>query len=350
MFLQEIDLKNGNIGLNDNNQVIKIDGDYAFSGKQALFSDKSYNITPDSIAYLPVPKDFYVFHWLDFIQYEMMTVMENNDQRLVAPSLCNAISFRNEVNQALYKITLLSNQDIQRFVNLYMPPEFAPEFIELICSRRDQLAASALQNHSYCNYLNSPEAGANKLALEGQKRLMIDDVEQAQKETIVGHLGEKLDCLRHCNQCSNVTIEDPELESYYENYRDMIISIINNPDIDFESQLGVLEYLDRVITALLVVADSEESKSIKRLITETPPDSPHRADLIKFLVETPIIERVGDAFKAKCQEKILLFSTEKKLDLKQELHTLKSSIQAKEQDNPADIPNNSNLWPFRFNE
>ena len=59
MFLQEIDLKNGNLGLDDKKRVIKIDGDYCFSQLDNEFSNEKYDITPKSIESLPYPQDFY---------------------------------------------------------------------------------------------------------------------------------------------------------------------------------------------------------------------------------------------------------------------------------------------------
>ncbi|WP_133136539.1 hypothetical protein [Legionella rowbothamii] len=152
MFLQEIDLKNGNIGLDAQGRVAKIDGDWCFA--QGRYGDEdSYNITPEAIAQLPYPKDFYAFNWLDLISQGTALSASN----IVAPSLSSSPQFRAEVNQALLMITLLPNSFIEHFVDAYIPAG-GERYVDLIKSRRGQLLASALQNTSFMDYLHSEAA------------------------------------------------------------------------------------------------------------------------------------------------------------------------------------------------
>jgi hypothetical protein len=152
MFLQEIDLKNGNIGLDAQGRVAKIDGDWCFA-QGRYGDDSSYNITPEAIAQLPYPKDFYAFNWLDLISQDTARSTSN----IVAPSLSSSPQFRAEVNQALLMITLLPDNFIEHFVDAYMPAG-GERYVDLIKSRRGQLLASALQNTSFVDYLHSEAA------------------------------------------------------------------------------------------------------------------------------------------------------------------------------------------------
>ena len=100
MFLEETDLKNGNFGLNDKNQVIKIDGDNCFG---QFFVPKKYFMTPEGIANLPYPKDFYAYHWLDIVNFKAKQPASS----IISPDLGKSAQFRAEVNQAMLIICLL---------------------------------------------------------------------------------------------------------------------------------------------------------------------------------------------------------------------------------------------------
>lgn len=165
LFLQEIDFKNGNVGLNAKQQVIKIDGDWCFSGLTDDFSDEKYNITLQSIEQLPYPVDYYAFNWLDLIQEDV----KKTNSAIVNKTLSQKPLFRAEVNQALLKICLLPDYFIELFVQAYMPTE-EQRFITLIKNRRDELKQSALKNASFNEYLRSPQAllDADNLLLQMQ--------------------------------------------------------------------------------------------------------------------------------------------------------------------------------------
>lgn len=147
MFLQEVDLKNGNVGLDKHRRVIKIDGDWCFA------EGYSKRITTASIDSLPYPKDFSAFNWLDLIQ------MRKNfaSSSIVNPKLSQSVQFRSEVNEAMLKICLLPDAFIDQFVNAYMPAG-GERFANLIKTRRIELRLSALQNPSFQIYLNTPQA------------------------------------------------------------------------------------------------------------------------------------------------------------------------------------------------
>lgn len=99
VFLQEVDLKNGNIGVDKDNRVIKIDGDQCLAS--ILGVNNKYDITPKVIAELPSPHDFYATNWLDMIRKGVPTTdYVYNGQihsGLVGFFLTNSKSFRAEV-------------------------------------------------------------------------------------------------------------------------------------------------------------------------------------------------------------------------------------------------------------
>ena len=178
VFLQETDLKNGNLGLNNANQVIKIDGDNCFSEvTERYFKNaaaplhRHYNITPRTIASLPYPKDFHVFNWLDMVNmrgyYRNSPTLQG---RIVNQALSEAPQFRAEVNQALLKISLLPDKFIEKFVSSYVSLN-KMKLIRLILSRREELKRSALQNLSFKQYLDTQDAKNDAQQLEEQIEL-----------------------------------------------------------------------------------------------------------------------------------------------------------------------------------
>ena len=180
MFLQEIDLKNGNIGLDGHGHVIKIDGDWCFANHRISSSRVpliEYKLTEKAIASLPYPEDFYAFNWLDLIQNDVLIASPRNP--IAERSLANTKQFRNEVNQALLKLCLLPDEYIDRFVLAFIADKgqrfadnYAPHdqsglkkpglsLSDLIKSRREELKASALLNGKFQEYLATPAAIAD---------------------------------------------------------------------------------------------------------------------------------------------------------------------------------------------
>lgn len=174
VFLQETDLKNGNLGLNSADQVIKIDGDKCFSEVTERSLEnispfrRNYNITPRTIASLPYPIDFHVFNWLDVVNMRGYHRSSGNRQgNIVSQALSEAPQFRAEVNQALLKISLLPDKFIEKFVSSYVSLDEI-KLIRLIEFRREELKRSALQNLSFKQYLDTQDAKNDVQQLEEQ--------------------------------------------------------------------------------------------------------------------------------------------------------------------------------------
>ncbi|HBI22363.1 MAG TPA: hypothetical protein DDY37_07280, partial [Legionella sp.] len=137
MFVEEIDLKNGNIGLDNQNRVIKIDGNLSFSSR-APGHRGLHNMENDLLSTLPYPTHFFTFNWLDYVKRRV----RHPTSRIVDSTLKISPQFRQEVNQAIFKICLLPDHIIEGFVSACIPERCA-EFIDLILSRRDRLLTLA---------------------------------------------------------------------------------------------------------------------------------------------------------------------------------------------------------------
>ncbi|RUR09116.1 hypothetical protein [Legionella sp. km772] len=153
IFLQEIDLKNGNICLNKNNHVIKIDGDWCFAAmRDSSFKHYKKAITPELLATLPYPFGYSAFNWLD------MTVkgVAQQSSRMVEDDLASAPHFRQEINEAMLKILLLPDDYIKKFVDAFIPFTIKADlFIDYIKTRREELKHAALQDDFFKLYLKS---------------------------------------------------------------------------------------------------------------------------------------------------------------------------------------------------
>lgn len=157
MFLQEIDLKNGNIGLDDQNRVIKIDGDWCFAERRmGETGQNKYQLTEQAIAGFPNPTGFNTFNWLDITQHGV----KQRGSNLVNPAeLSVHAQFRAEVNESMLKICLLPDSLIETYVSAYIPvDEDRDYFIQLIQSRREALRNSAVLNPSFNAYMDSKAA------------------------------------------------------------------------------------------------------------------------------------------------------------------------------------------------
>lgn len=163
LFLSEIDLKNGNIGLNDRGQVIKIDGDQCFGGR--YYREKSLldDISVQALAALPYPVNTIYNNWLDII-YLNQTFPESY---ILSPVLSNDLQFRKEVNQALLMICVLPDELIERFVDAYTPAA-GNYFLNLIQDRRDALRHVALQNESFRFYVITADANDALRSIKAQ--------------------------------------------------------------------------------------------------------------------------------------------------------------------------------------
>jgi hypothetical protein len=158
IFLQEIDLKNGNIGLNKKNEVVKIDGDWCFASiRHEQFIGYKKAITPELLAGLPFPFGYSAYNWLDLKKKEIPYLTSD----IVDEYLADAPHFRNEVNEAILKILLLPDDYLTHFVDAYVSvTRQGNGFINFLKHRREELQAAALQNNSFIEYIKSQAAQA----------------------------------------------------------------------------------------------------------------------------------------------------------------------------------------------
>lgn len=221
----EIDLKTGNIGLNENNEVVKIDGDWSF----AEFKYKHNRVpklhvsskTIESLPYLNVD-EYQAHNWLDqklggkhAIDYaiekksqclrsaadfdqnfrkatsysekeiahkqmeeyltfadEWDTVIAEAQEGIFALSkLTNSVLYRQEVNSMLLKILLVPQEVLLDFVKAYIPAAQQlkiDKFYQYLIARQDMLFLAAIKSDSFISYMQSEDAVAEIAILQKQ--------------------------------------------------------------------------------------------------------------------------------------------------------------------------------------
>lgn len=154
-LVEEIDLKNGNIGLNDQDEVTKIDGDNCFSYvKKPDGFKKFFDLTPASLEDLIYIDKRPVHNWLDFV----IKGKKYPGDRLVNKASVFYRQFRREINILTLKFCLMPDKLIQSFVNVYVTIKLGEDIISLFITSRDVLKAGALNEASFKTFLTTPEA------------------------------------------------------------------------------------------------------------------------------------------------------------------------------------------------
>lgn len=180
LFLEEIDLKNGNIGLNEEGRVCKIDGDLCFASlilPEKYPQDKSI-ITTATIEALPQLTNDYPYNWLD-IRKEGKN---SNINPLFAQEISKHPDFRQEINEAILSILLCPETYIQNIIKACCPNMELP-LNDFFQTRREQLRTSALGSESFISFLQTPAAKQQAInsfsemlhfTLQGQQTILED--------------------------------------------------------------------------------------------------------------------------------------------------------------------------------
>jgi hypothetical protein len=162
LLLNEVDLKLGNLGLNENGQFIKIDGDRCFAHING-FNHRDYDITAADIEALPYINDYFAFNWLDLIQYKYISAKKQKAVRTKPESIDASISssraFRAEINRAIFKVILLPDEFFKEFIASYAAIESDIEILHReIVERKTQLFDAAMRHQSFREFIVGPDS------------------------------------------------------------------------------------------------------------------------------------------------------------------------------------------------
>lgn len=153
LFMNETDLKLGNICIDELGRIIKYDGDWCFA--KLRVSGENYDITPEVIKRLPYNTTYEAFNWLDLVSKKR----KNDEPRLIDISMMRLPALRREINQTILQILLLPETLFRRMIQYYTADIMVTESLfKFLMQRREQLKSAAMQDPSFKEYLKSREA------------------------------------------------------------------------------------------------------------------------------------------------------------------------------------------------
>ncbi|MFZ0219450.1 MAG: hypothetical protein WAL30_04520 [Candidatus Aquirickettsiella sp.] len=173
--LNEGDFKAGNVGIDAERRVVKIDGGLCFAERkrdQYSFDTNNFNIIRKDIEALPALDTHEPANWLDFIEYIVVQVTDSrgnikNECQSIKNPKSNLLKlsdsaldfFRKERDQILLRICLLPEKFIQYFTQAYIEDtDLARELADFIINRKNQLETTVNQIKSFQEYKSSVQA------------------------------------------------------------------------------------------------------------------------------------------------------------------------------------------------
>jgi ankyrin repeat protein len=164
LFVGEVDLHNGNFGLDHRGRFVKIDGDWTlarlrYRSEDSWHANRNYNITPALIKSLPhLEATDYQIH-----NYGNQIKQRKNTGEEIIPGIDPAI-IRTEVNQALLKIILTPNDYLEKLATHEITTPSEDEAMQIayieIANRKLQTTISACEDPEFRKYMQTSEAMA----------------------------------------------------------------------------------------------------------------------------------------------------------------------------------------------
>lgn len=152
LFLREDDLHSGNIGVDEQGRVVKIDGGFTLESKKT--------VTEKDIAALPKLNKTYPKNWIGMSVWsrELEKSIINTDNEF-ANAMREESDFRREINRMLLRISVLPEELIQKFIQSYEPTSAEEAVIANIIKQSQlEIRSAANNNPDFLSYLYSADA------------------------------------------------------------------------------------------------------------------------------------------------------------------------------------------------
>ncbi|MES2142726.1 MAG: hypothetical protein V4471_07605 [Pseudomonadota bacterium] len=212
LLLGEVDFKAGNVGVDSNGNIIKIDGGLCFpkqkKGYWSLLVGKNLAFTQEDIEALPAVINYQPFNWLDLFQWDAKSQqsLKNPNSILLNLPKKYLTYFEIERNKTILLICLLPDELIYYFTQNYIPTsKKADELAEIIIESKKRLEKISNKIPSFIKYRKSAQArndiieyvdylktfktmGKNVLLDEVKKHRNIDIKTHIFKETILEYI------------------------------------------------------------------------------------------------------------------------------------------------------------------
>lgn len=158
LWINEIDLHFGNIGVADN-KVIKLDGDLSFGNLNSFLDDKLSDRTKPleaiDLNLLPMTYHYGVYNWLDF---RVKKAINAQNPILACEALQKNQAFKHEVNEGILRILLLSDGIVRKLTELYIIDPAEQEILkQALIARRRELLNAAVYKRDFIAYLTTAQ-------------------------------------------------------------------------------------------------------------------------------------------------------------------------------------------------
>jgi hypothetical protein len=164
LLLNEVDFKAGNVGVDEDGQVIKIDGGLSFIKLNPrfkyLYEGKNLDITQADLEALPNLANYEACNWLHHIQWNLDEKCAIKTEPTKLDKKINQNShFKNELYQTILRIISLPDELILFFTQSYIAnPDDITKFSNFVIARKQQLSLAAEQMPAFNEYRQSNQA------------------------------------------------------------------------------------------------------------------------------------------------------------------------------------------------
>ena len=159
LITQEIDLKEQNLGVNNNRQLIKLDGGCCFWNQQFPRTNKKLHyFSSNDFKTLPYIADFEVYNWFDLYQFDSTLKATNKlTPKWLTPDMQQWVSIRSEINEITLAFLMMPDEFIHDFDKAY--PQYEDNLVALrLIKARKSLQVAAMDDPRFVEYLLSPKA------------------------------------------------------------------------------------------------------------------------------------------------------------------------------------------------
>lgn len=195
LLMDERDLKLGNMGLDNDGNIIKIDGDWCFS-RMKKPGEKGHDITAYDFEHLPYIREYSAYNWLDV----KSGLKIERRQHFITDNVVDSKKVRKEINQATLNILLMPDEVIRKMIEAHVPDKAEQDIqFKEIKNRQAQLNKIALRNKKFITYLASDAAKADYAAYLNtalvnfkttSKDFLIDNEPDKRREFLAAQLSE----------------------------------------------------------------------------------------------------------------------------------------------------------------
>ena len=166
LWLNEIDFKSGNVGIDKDGHIIKIDGSLIKLNCKFkyLHEGKNLNITQVDLEALPNLQTYQACNWLHYIHWDLQKAVIKEDPTLLDKAINQSPNFKQELYQTILRIISLPDELIQFFTKNYITNSCdITRVSKFIITRKEQLKKAAEQIQAFDEYRQSAQAREDML-------------------------------------------------------------------------------------------------------------------------------------------------------------------------------------------